>query len=320
MDKSFYSFRYVVILILLFTGYSCSRQERTQDILVQAENIIEQQPDSALRLLNSILFPENLDKSKFNKYNLLQIEAKDKDYKDITSDTIIFATKNYYVQKKDYSNAAVAAYYCGRLWHERNNVSEAVKAYMEAENLAEKIDNDNLKGLIHSNLGILHRYHSSYEKAIELFKNAVELYDKAKNYKNEINSLIMIGDCFLFSKKIDSAYYYYNESLNLAVLHNMFKQQSDVKNSLGVMYREQGNYEQSKILFHEAFAIQNDSVEQARILLNIAKVYALENNVDSVNFYLDKAIALNISNLWLIRTSYLLKSEISEKNNRYQEA
>ena len=172
-----------------------------KNILSEAENLVEQQPDSALRLLNSVLFPEDLNKSGFNKYNLLLLQAKDKSYKDITSDTIIFAVKEYYVQKKDYPNAALAAYYCGRVRHEQGNIDKAVVAYAEAENLAEKTDNYNLKGLIQGNWGILHWEHSSYEKAVEFNKRAVVMYDKAQNYRNKINALELIGDCFVLSKK-----------------------------------------------------------------------------------------------------------------------
>jgi len=302
------------------TFFSCSKQKGVRDVLVNAENIVEQQPDSALRLLNTVLFPEDLNKSLFNKYSLLLLEAKDKNYKDITSDTVIFAVKDYYVRKKDYPNAAMAAFYCGRVWHERDNMEEAVKAYMEADNLADKTDNDNLKGLIQANLGILHRYHSSYDKAILFTKKATGWYDKAKNYKNEISSFRIIGDCFFLSKKIDSAFYYYNESLKLATMRDMPKLQSDVKESMGVAYKEQGLYEQAKKLFNEALAYPEDSVERARILLNIAQVYSLENNTDSLNHYLDRALKLDINNPWLVRTSYYLKSEIAEKNSRYQEA
>ena len=309
-----------IVILLLLTSYSCSMQEGVKDTIAQAESTVEQQPDSALHLLQSVLFPENLDRSRFNKYNLLLLEAKDKDLKDITSDTIIFAVKDYYLQKKDFPNAAMAAYYCGRLWHERNNVDEAVKAYMEAESLAYQTDNDNLKGLIQSNLGILHEDHASYEKAIEFAKNAVGWYANAKNYKNEIITLRLIGDCFGLSKQTDSVFYYYNQSLKFAVLHNLTKQQSDIKTSMGVTYQKMGNYTQAKKLFHEAFSLPNDSLEQARILLNIAQVYGLEDNMDSVNFYLDKATALTINNPWLIRSSYQLKSNLAEKNNNYQEA
>jgi len=129
------------------TFYSCSKQKGVRDVLVNAENIVEQQPDSALQLLNTILFPEDLNKSQFNKYNLLLLQAKDKSDKDITSDTIIFAVKNYYIRKKDYPNAAMAAFYCGRVWHERNNMEETVKAYMEAD-----IQCDEIKAVFFRNI------------------------------------------------------------------------------------------------------------------------------------------------------------------------
>ena len=41
-------FNCLVISVLLFTSYCCSKQNAVDDILTQAENIVEQQPDSAL--------------------------------------------------------------------------------------------------------------------------------------------------------------------------------------------------------------------------------------------------------------------------------
>jgi len=310
---------HLLIPALLFTIYSCSRQKEVKDIIARAENIVEQQPDSALRLLNTVLFPEDLNDNRFNKYYLLLIQAKDKSYKDITSDTVIFAVKDYYVQKKDYPNAAFAALYCGRLWHERNNADKAIEAYTEAENLAGKTGNHNLKGLIYGNLGILHHEHSLYEKSIELNKKAAAMFDKAENHRNKISALGLTGDCFALSGKIDSAFHYYNESLKLADSCNIPELQSNVRQNMGVAYRELGRYEQAKKLFNEALAFPNDSVEQARILLNIAKVCILEDKPDSANLYLDKSLALQINNPWLMRTSYLLKSKIAEKQNRYPE-
>jgi hypothetical protein len=89
---------------------------------------------------------------------------------------------------------------------------------------------------------------------------------------------------------------------------------------MGAIYLDQGLYAQAIPLFKEALALPNDSLEHARTLLNIAQVYELENNPDSVNFYLDKALALHFSNPYLMYNFYLLKSKMAEKNNQYQEA
>jgi len=320
MLKSHNFSNYLVVTILLLLFYACSQRKGVKDIIAEAASIVEQQPDSALLLLNSILFPENLNKNLFNKYHLLLLQAKDKCDNDIASDTIIFSVKAYYVQKKDYSNAALAAFYSGRVRHEQHNIEKVVEAYHEAEQLADKIDNYNLNGLIQSNLGILNMEHSSYEKAIELIKKAVFLYDKAKNYKNKINALRIIGDCFLFNKKIDSAFYYYDKSLKLAGLYNLRELQSNINESMGVAYCEQGKYEQAKTHFYEALALPNDSMEQGRILLNIANVYIFEDKTDSVNSYLEKASDLQINDPEFKRNSFLLRSKIEEKQNRYKEA
>jgi tetratricopeptide (TPR) repeat protein len=244
--KAYCLLNFTPVLLLLLLCF-CSRQKKQDEsALNKAESIIEQHPDSALRLLNTVLFPEDLNKTLFNKYNLLLLQARDKNDKDITGDTIIFSVKDYYVRKKDFANAALAAFYCGRVWHEQNDADRAIEAYQEAGEWAGKTENYNLKGLILGNLGILHSEYSLYEKAIELNKNAVEMYDKAKNYRNKISAWGLIGDCFALNEKIDSAFYYYNESLKLADSCNIPELQSNVRQSMAVAYREQGFYEEAK--------------------------------------------------------------------------
>ena len=312
------SCKFYVLLFLAF--FSCSRHTDVKEIIAQADDIVEQQPDSALKLLNTVLFPEDLDKATRNKYYLSLLQARDKSDQDITSDTVIFAVKKQYFQKKDYPNAALAAYYCGRVLHEQEKPEKAANAYLEAMEWANHTDKDNLKGLICSNLGILYRKHFSFEQAIAMCKNAVEWYEKSENYKNKITTLRVIGDCFVLDEKTDSAFYYYEKSLKLVDEKQIPHLQSDIRQSMGVAYREIENYEQAKKLSFEAFSFCADSTDQARILLSIAQIYDLEDKPDSVKFYFDQAQLLSINDPWLIRTSYWLMSKIEEQNQRYQKS
>ncbi|MDR3340441.1 MAG: tetratricopeptide repeat protein [Candidatus Symbiothrix sp.] len=283
--------------------------------------MLEQQPDSALHLLQFILFPEELNKKQSNKYNLFLTQVRDKCDKDITADTVIFAVKDYYVQRKDYPNAALAAFYCGRVLHEQKNADKATTAYLEAADLAGKTDNYNLKGLIQGNLGILYCEHSlDRKKAIAMSKNAVEMYDKAQNHKNKINALSTIGNCFLIENEIDSAFYYYNLSLIFADSFKIVDIQSKVRQNIGVAYREKGDYKKSKELFREALSLSIDSVEQARILINIAKVYIHEIKKDSAKIYLNQALLIHVEDPKLIRSLYYLLFTIEEKEQHHSEA
>jgi tetratricopeptide (TPR) repeat protein len=313
--------KYYFFVLAVCFAFSCTRQmKNAKEILNEAEYIIEQQPDSAFRLLNTIFFPEELSKTQYNRYVLLMMQAKDKSYRDITSDTLIFTVRNYYEVKNDFLNTAIAAYYCGRVLQEQDNETKAIEAYLQALEFADKTNDYNLKGLIHGNLAILDREHYSYPKAIEESKQAAEMFKKAHNYKNEISSIKKIGDCFLLEEQSDSAFYYYNESMKLADHYQISDLQSGVRNSMGVAYRQKENYGQAKMFFVEALSFPVDSVEQARILLNIAKVYSLENNIDSVELYLNQAKSFQIQDASLIRSLNFLLSEINEKNGRYQEA
>jgi tetratricopeptide (TPR) repeat protein len=322
IDKMKMTVKYYFPVLAACFALSCSlRTGKAKDILNEAENIIEQQPDSAFRLLNTIFFPENLSKKQYNRHMLLMVQAKDKSFRDITADTLISAVRDYYAKKKDNPNAALAAYYCGRVLHEQEDKGEkAIKAYLQALEWVDKTDDYNLKGLIHGNLGLLYQKHSLYSKAIEECKYAVVMFKKAHNNKNEISSMSALGDCFLLAQQTDSAFYYYGESLKLADSCQIPALQFGIRQSMGVAYREKGDYEQAKTFFAGALSFPVDSVEQARILLNIAQVYVLENRKDSIKFYLNKAEALNIQDIWLLRTSFRLKFQIEEKAENYSEA
>lgn len=87
--------------------------------LTKVEQIVELNPDSALLILDSITIPHDLSKEEYNKFLLLLIQAKDKSYKDISSDTLLFQVKDYYLKNKDIDNAALASFYCGRILQEQ---------------------------------------------------------------------------------------------------------------------------------------------------------------------------------------------------------
>ena len=109
--SAFKAFTLFISCGIMFLFFSCSSSSgrKIDKTMVVVERLVEQHPDSALNLLDSLVYPINLNKRQYNRYMILELQAKDKSYKDITSDTAIWGVKNYYLQKKDYPNAAMAA-------------------------------------------------------------------------------------------------------------------------------------------------------------------------------------------------------------------
>jgi DNA-binding CsgD family transcriptional regulator len=54
--------------------------------------------------------------------------------------------------------------------------------------------------------------------------------------------------------------------------------------------------------------------------MNIANVYNLENQIDSAKFYIEKSLAIQAKEPALLISTYLLLSEMEEKEGRYKEA
>jgi tetratricopeptide (TPR) repeat protein len=146
------------------------------------------------------------------------------------------------------------------------------------------------------------------------------MYEKAQNYRNEIDAFLVVGNCFLLDNKIDSAFYYFNESLILADYQKIPREQSNSRHSIGVAYREAKVYREAKKMFFEALSFPVDSIEQTRLYLNLAKTYNLENQIDSAKFYLNHSLNFKTQELNLLLSTYSLLSKIEEKLGHYNES
>lgn len=89
------------IILITTILFSCTRfRSKIDQTMDNVASIIEQYPDSALSLLDSLVHPEDLSKSQYNRFILLLLQAKDKSYKDIVLDTFIWGGKELLLSKK----------------------------------------------------------------------------------------------------------------------------------------------------------------------------------------------------------------------------
>ena len=79
---------FLAILLCLQLG-SCRQSTDTASVLVEAETLMDERPDSALTLLKSIPSPEQLTGLAQARYSLLYSQALDKNYIDTANDSLI---------------------------------------------------------------------------------------------------------------------------------------------------------------------------------------------------------------------------------------
>ncbi|MFV0269406.1 MAG: DUF4381 family protein [Draconibacterium sp.] len=313
----------LIFISLLFLIISCQQQSvKVEPILKEAEKRVEQHPDSTLFWLKEIPNPQSLKKSLYYEYFLIQIQAKDKSYRDITSDTLIFDVQKFYESKNDAERAVLALFYCGRVRQEQGKYEEALEIYLDAGEYLNQSRNDNLKGLVQSAIGSIYYKQFLKDKAINHYKLAIDYFHQAGNYNNEISASNLIGNCLLIKEKTDSAFIYYNHALVLADSIKINQEQTAARQGLGVAYRELGNYEQAIYFFREAMAFSPDSLNNAKLAANLARVYEMQGKNDSAVYYLQKALAHlpGEQHRDLIANIYATWSAIAEKDNNYKEA
>ena len=313
----------ILFLAIIFLLPSCnSEREKTDRQMDIAGSIIEAYPDSALVLLDSIENPSQLNKSRYNRYMLLLLQAKDKSYQDITSDTAIFATKQYYIDKNDIPNAALAAYYCGRVKSEQKNDTGAVSQYVEAERYATRISDINLKALIQSAIGAALSRQMLPAQALPYFKRAVKYFHQAGNRKNEMISHQSVGDCYLVNELPDSALIRFNEALQIAQEIGDSANIADIKRNIGILYKEVVyNNEAAKKHFFEALHYAKND-QYSYTCFKLADIYSMESKTDSAAWYLQESVShlRDRKNWYLMANFYFASTSIKERQQNYKGA
>lgn len=312
---------FILILLTSIVIASCQKR-KIEPLIQQAKDIIEEHPDSALIIMEELHDPQGLKKSQYYQYYLLYIQAKDKGYKDITSDTLIFDIQKYYISKNDIERVALASFYCGRVFQENKNYEDALQIYLDAENYLKQSKNDNLKGLFQAAIGEIYYHQLLTDESINHFKRASDYFKSAEKYRNEIMAYRFIGNTYLIQNKTDSAFVYLFKSLGLAEKYNLESEKLNVRLGLGIAYRQIKEWQKSEDFYRLAWLNATDSIIKAKIALNFVHLFESEAKNDSVEYYLQMAekylpqktnnpLAANIYRQW---------SAFEERNSNFKEA
>ena len=301
------------------TVLSCKHHSTQTDMIFQkVENLAEQFPDSALMLLDSIHNPYELTESQYLRYILLSVHTKDLAYQDIETDTVIFRARDYFKQKHDHKNFILAEYNCGRVLQSQGKTEEAMQYYLQAKHEANEKDLA-IAPFIDFFMGELNYNQRMYYEAIPHYQNAAigfSAFDE--RYRSLISSYQNTGNCFLLEGNSDSAFYYYDKALDIAVLHNDSGKQADVLQNMGVAYFELEDYQKAKARLNQTLSLMPEENRKVKLYINLANVYHQENKNDSALYYSNLALSLSEDDTFLKVTVYGLLSRIEETAENYK--
>lgn len=165
---------YLLIIWLCLAGSSCRQKQTITSLLVEAETLMYEHPDSALRLLETIQHPEWLTGQTQADYALLLTQARSRNLIPATSDSLIRIAVDYYRNSDQKEQKVKALLHLGDVYLDMGRYAEAALPLMQAEEWADGLEDPYVKYLIHIDLGYLNRKGKNYNSALDHYKTALQ--------------------------------------------------------------------------------------------------------------------------------------------------
>ena len=300
-----------LLALLLLAG--CNDPNPLTDALHRAEALMNEYPDSAWAVLNT-LSPDAMGQSRTRAhYALLYTQAQDKTYRDETNDSLISVAVDYYRHTDDARRRFLSYYYKGRVSFNAKDYLTATSCYMEAEQLADAVEDDYLTGLLYAELGRIYDIYYDYAKSLEAHQKAAECYERAgktrhRNYmwfnqssvyrninkydeaerllrmtldsaKEEKNNALLkscLGDLMMLcieEKRMSEAKSFYEE---LKLLVDEDYGSSSFLGKLAQLYASEGDLAQAKKSLEQGWSRATDKVDSVSLYISAANLHRMQ--------------------------------------------
>jgi len=315
----FISFIIFITFILL---PSCNKSAQSNSAFAEIDKLIDQNPDSALLLLDSLAYSGKVDTQINPEYILLDVRAKDKARKDISSDTLIFTVRNYFQNRKDLIKAAQANIYSGRVSFYRKDYDKALEYYLQAKEIASKTGDDDLQGSIAMFIGEVYFRTVMYNQAIASYNDALAHFSTSPGlYHKALHPYREIAKVYDLTKQPDSAFIYFDKGLAIAENRSDTAMIRVFKQNMATAHSKTGEYEKAVGLLKEVLDLNPNDRNLSYVYRNLADIYKGENQIDSAIYYLDQSLQYaDPGNNNLLANIYSLYYKIEAERGNYRAA
>lgn len=300
---------------LFLSVFMCCQPRVTRlNELNRAESMMEECPDSVLKILEGINDPEKLSEEESATYCLLLTQARDKNYFHHTSDSIINIAVKYFINQKNPYRKAQVFFYSGRVNHELNQPEKAAENYLKAVPYAQETKEYKMLTLIYNYLGNLYRQQTWSEKALEANIKAVEYCHLSGDTMNLPYIVRNMGRTFMYISNIDSTEHYYKQAWAYAVKYHNKLAELSILNDLAIFYSERGEYRKGIEAMRRSFSLNNQKINNASYSLTLGSLYLAVNELDSAETYLQTAEKGKDLFTRMAACQYLYEKSLAEKN------
>lgn len=300
---------------------ACSKKENASILLTelaQAEAVMYDQPDSALKILQNMQVPTISQKLQHATWALLMTQAKYKMFIKQT-DSLVNIAYSYFMKREDAQRKALVLYLKGGICHENKDIEEAQKFFLEAANYAEQTNDYQLCYLTNNQLGYIYVLRSYKEYALNTFKKTYQYALKSDNSEYITSSLTNLGRAYSIQNEFNLAIECYKKTIEIAKKNHNIRKVIAASNELAGVYTETKDYGQALYYVKQAINSNSIGVIKGQINLVIGDIYSRTGQIDSAYYYLNEIIVFEENPRTLNKACRILY-DLSKKEQKYKEA
>lgn len=278
--------RYLCTLFIILLFAACGHDSIPSQMQV-AEAIMQERPDSALKLLDSIDTAALATDEQRALYALLLTQARDKNYFLETDDSLISTAVDYYTRKGNKNREQLARYYKGEILLQNGEYGKAVTEALKSLDIAKNEKDWFEIGRCHQI--IADAYHSTYnlQQAIVYRDSSYMYFEKAGKNNFAVYALIdLAGEIMGLNdlekgKKIiikSSKICPENDSTALGLIQALYVD----------YFRIKGDYKEAIKHYHLQHHYLGENFSELQNYSHIAEVYLQLNKTDSAAYFLEK--------------------------------
>jgi hypothetical protein len=291
----------IIIAILLTAGLlvGCG-DRRTDQMLSSIDTLINNHPDSALQMLDSLRSEKpHWSKNQRMRYDLLHLKAENKAFVPLTSDSIAKNLVSYYDTWGNANERMMAYYLLGCVYRDKGDSPRAIDAYQKAASQADTTANDcdyYTLSCIYAQMGGVYHQQLLISNSIMSYQKASKYAYIAKDYLHSILNMEQFASGYILSNKTDSATMILKEAQRLYKMYDYNQQALQVSTLLLHLYvQSPEKIDETKQLINEydskslLFDKQNELPSLKRqYYFYKGKYFDNINQLDSAEYYYRK--------------------------------
>ena len=310
----------IFYIFLLFIALACQPQQSIRPLLEKADSLLVSHPDSAFLMLDTV---SNLDKYAENEYAewcLLLTQARDKSYREHTSDSLIRIATDYYRGHGPSLKYATALYTAGRVASELGRPEFAVKYYLEAEQVGKETDDYRLLYLITSNLGGIYGRLCWNDSTLNVYKKSLEYAKLSGDSVFIARANSYMGRAYSLFNEWDKSHQYYEQAVEMLwEIKNYGKLTGTLNEWAGISILRK-DWKQANRCIQELDSIPDiyKQLNKSQICLVKGQFYLQTGDYDLADLYLQKALLSDSP--YTVRDAYNYLYELKKQQGEHEKA